>query len=178
MKMESHITQRELVNISSQEEKVKVSEKLSYGVGALGKDFYMGLITIYLLVYFTDVAGISAAAGGMILLVARIWDAINDPIMGVIVDKTKSRWGKFRPYILFTPIVLGISSVALFTVPNFSNIGLFIYFLIVYMIWGMAFTAYDVPIMSLAPAITKNTHERTGLLASSKIGRPSSRERE
>lgn len=150
-------------------EKIGAKEKLSYGVGAFGKDLYHGLIGAYLMIFFTDVAGITAAAAGTIFLISRLFDAVNDPIVGVIVDKTNTRWGKFRPYLLFTPIVLAVLSIALFTIPSFNGIALVVYFLIVYMLWGAAFTAYDVPIMSLAPAITKNSHDRTGLLTAGRI---------
>ena len=68
-----------------------------YGVGALGKDLANIVISSYLLVFYTNVLGISAAAGGTIMMVTKIWDAINDPMMGIVADKTKTRWGKFRP---------------------------------------------------------------------------------
>jgi sugar (glycoside-pentoside-hexuronide) transporter len=169
MKAEVNQVNQTYVGESVVGEKVKLTEKLSYGVGALGKDLFMGMLAIYLMVYLTDVFGISAAAAGGIFLVARIWDAINDPIMGVIVDKTNTRWGRFRPYILFSPIVMGISMIALFTVPDVGMNAKIIYAGVAYIMVGMAFTAYDVPTMSLAPAITKNTNERTSLLASSRF---------
>ena len=75
-------------------------EKYSFGIGALGKDLCYAIVSSYLMIYFTDSIGLAPAFVGSLFLVARLWDAINDPAMGMIVDNTKTKWGKFRPWIL------------------------------------------------------------------------------
>lgn len=149
--------------------KIKFREKLSYGMGALGKDFYSGLFGTYLMIYLTDVFGIGAAAVGTLMLVARMWDAINDPIMGMLVDRTNTRWGKFRPYLFIIPLIMGCAMIGLFTVPNLGYTGKIIWAYFFYILAGMCFTAYDVPIMSMAPAISNVPHERTSLLTFSRF---------
>lgn len=147
---------------------MKSSKILGYGMGSLGKDFALGVISSYLLVFYTDVLGITAAAGGFILVVTKIWDAINDPIMGSIVDRTNTKWGRFRPYILFIPIPLAIFSMLCFVAPNFSTSGKFIYALVTYTITGMLFTAYDVPLWGMVPSIADNNDEKNKCIS---IGR-------
>lgn len=147
---------------------MKNSKILGYGMGSLGKDFALGVISSYLLVFYTDVLGITAAAAGFILVVTKIWDAINDPIMGSIVDRTNSKWGRFRPYILLVPIPLAVFSVLCFVAPDFSTTGKFIYALVTYTITGMLFTAYDVPLWGMLPSITENDNDKNKCIS---IGR-------
>lgn len=147
---------------------MKNSKVLGYGMGSLGKDFALGVISSYLLVFYTDVLGITAAAAGFILVVTKIWDAINDPIMGYIVDRTNSKWGRFRPYILFVPIPLAVFSMLCFIAPDFSTTGKFIYALVTYTITGMLFTAYDVPLWGMLPSITENDNDKNKCIS---IGR-------
>ena len=143
-------------------------DKFSYGVGSLGKDLYMGMINYYLLIYFTDVFGITALAVGTLFFVARLWDAINDPLMGIIADRTSTRIGKYRPYILVVPFIAAVAFIMLFTVPDLSLAGKLIWAYTTYIAVSMAYTALDVPMMSLVPVITRNQEERTSLLGFSR----------
>lgn len=147
---------------------MKNSKILGYGMGSLGKDFALGVIGSYLLVFYTDVLGITAAAAGFILVVTKIWDAINDPIMGYIVDRTNTKWGRFRVYILFVPIPLAVFSGLCFVAPDFSTTGKFVYALVTYTITGMLFTAYDVPLWGMLPSITETDDDKNKCIS---IGR-------
>ena len=100
--------------------KLTFKEKYSYGLGALGKDLAYGIVGTYLMFYFTDVIGLAPAFVGTLFLVARIWDAFNDPAMGMIVDNTRTKWGKFRPWIFIGTIINARVKVFLFFKPNLS----------------------------------------------------------
>lgn len=136
---------------------------LGYGVSSLGKDLCNIIISTYLMLFYTNILGISAFAGGMIMMGTKIWDAVNDPIMGVIADKTKSRWGKYRPYILFVPPLLAIFGVLVFIPVNFSNVGKVTWAAVTYVIMSMLSTAFNIPVLSLMPTLTKNPKERSAL---------------
>src|SRR5699024_5044274 len=97
------------------EKQVTRVQKYSFGIGALGKDLIVNLIGIYLMFYLTDVLGVSAAFFVTLYFVARIWDTINDPVMCFIVDKTITRWGKFRPWILIGTLINSVATLILFT---------------------------------------------------------------
>lgn len=142
---------------------MKVSSKtiLSYGLGSLGSNLIWGLMLGYLMLFYTDYFGISAVAVGTLFLVARIWDALMDPIMGVIVDNTKSRWGKFRPYLLVAPVIMAGLTVLCFLQPHISPAAKIIYAYVTYIMWGMSYSVVDVPYWSMTAAITDDPKERT-----------------
>lgn len=135
--------------------------KLSYGIGALGKDFACSIVYIFLMYYYTDVIGIAPAFAGTLFLVARMWDAVNDPAMGMIVDNTRTRFGKFRPWILIGTILNSAAVIALFTKPNgMEGNSLYIYTSIVYILWGMTYTIMDIPYWSMIPALATTKKDR------------------
>ena len=101
--------------------KIKKYQVLTYGMGSLGKDLAGGLISTFLLVFFTDVFGISAGVAGMILMLTRVWDAVNDPMMGTIVDRTNTKLGRYRPYLLIVPVFMCIFYWLTFTTPSFDS---------------------------------------------------------
>lgn len=147
------------------EMKLSLKEKLFYGVGSLGKDLYMGFISFYLMIYFTDVFGISALAVGTLFFVARVWDAVNDPLMGILADKTKTPWGRYRPYSLFVPIIAAIAFILMLSGPELSTNGKLVWAYITYIVLGMAYTALDVSMMSMVPTFTTDSKEKTSILA-------------
>lgn len=143
-------------------EKMKFSESVFYALGAsTGKQFITGVIATYILVYLTDTFGVPAGAAGVIMFIATVWDAINDPIMGTLADRTKSKWGKYRPYLFFVPIPLSIVSVLLFAGPDLSVTGRIIYTAVLYICFGMLVTAIEIPYGALLPTMTKDSDERT-----------------
>ena len=139
-------------------------EKLSYGIGAVGKDMVYMLTAAYVLYYFQDVMGISAIFTGMLLLVARVFDALNDPIMGVIVAKTKTKFGKFRPWLLIGTLLNAVVLYLMFAIPDgLTGSGLLAYASLTYILWGVTYTMMDIPYWSMIPAFTKDGKERESL---------------
>ena len=136
---------------------------VGYGVSSLGKDLCNIIISTYLMLFYTNILGISAFAGGMIMMGTKIWDAINDPIMGVVADNTRTRWGKYRPYVLFVPPLLAIFGVLVFIPVNFSNVGKVAWAAVTYVIMSMLSTAFNIPVLSLMPSLTKDPKERAEL---------------
>ena len=140
--------------------KLTFREKYSYGVGALGKDLVYAIVATYLMVYFTDVVKLNPAFVGTLFLVARLWDAINDPAMGMIVDNTRSKFGKFRPWIFIGTVINAVVLIFLFRKPDLEGLPLYAYFSIVYILWGMTYTIMDIPYWSMIPALTSDKEER------------------
>ena len=150
------------------EEKKRLSgkEKFAYGIGAVGKDMVYMLSASYVLYYFQDIMGVSAWIMGVILLVARVFDAFNDPIMGVLVAKTKTRWGKFRPWLFIGTITNAIVLFLMFSAPpTLSAGGLAAYAAVFYILWGVTYTMMDIPYWSMVPAFTDGGKERENLSA-------------
>ncbi len=142
------------------------SEKFAYGIGAVGKDMVYMFCASYVLYYFQDVMGVSAIAMGIILMAARVFDAFNDPIMGVIVAKTKTKWGKFRPWLMIGTITNAIVLAIMFNCPpSLSGSGLIAYAAVTYILWGVTYTMMDIPYWSMVPAFTEGGKEREGLSA-------------
>ncbi|MGL5549162.1 MAG: MFS transporter, partial [Culicoidibacterales bacterium] len=143
------------------QQKLSNLEKYSYGFGALGKDLVCALVFTYLMFYFTDVLGISSAFVGGLFFFARFWDAINDPVMGMVVENTRTKWGKFRPWILIGTLINAVSFVFLFSTPEaLQGTGLYIYVTVTYIVWGMTYTIMDIPYWSMLPSLTTNKNER------------------
>ncbi len=144
--------------------KLSVKEKISYGLGAVGKDMVYMLSASYILYYYQDILGVSAIAMGFILLAARIFDAFNDPIMGVIVARTKTRWGKFRPWLMIGTITNAVVRFAMFAAPPaLDGKGMVAYAAVTYILWGITYTMMDIPYWSMIPAFTESGKEREGL---------------
>lgn len=150
-------------------------EKLSFTVAAFGRSGIYTIMTMFYMVFLVDVvfqgmknAGVTAST---IILAGRIFDAANDPIMGMIVDRTRTKWGKMRPYLLFSPIPIAITTILLFWAPGFSSSGAKIaYAAVTYILWGVMFTIQDVPFWGLSAVITPNEQERTSFLSTARLG--------
>ena len=138
-------------------------EKLGYGLGDTASHFVWDMVGFWLLFFYTDIYKIPAAAAGTIMLVARFWDMGIDPVIGVISDRTRTRWGKFRPYILFGAIPYAILAILTFTTPHFGETGKIIYAGATYVLLMTAYAAVNLPYSSLAAVMTADTYERAGL---------------
>lgn len=151
---------------------ITIKEKLSYGIGAVGKDAACALYYTYLMYYLTDVVQLNVAFVGSLFLFARLWDAINDPMMGWVVDNTKTRWGKFRPWILIGTLVNSIIVLFLFWNPvgHMSETAVYIYCAVFYVLWGMSYTLMDVPYWSMIPSFSSNPDTRDQMSSIPRIG--------
>ncbi len=150
--------------------KLRVSQLLGYAAGDSANNLAFSMASMFLLLYYTDVAGIPAAAAGTIFLVVRIWDGIADLVAGRLVDKTSSRWGKFRPWLLFGSIPLLLLSVASFAVPDWGLTGKLIYAYVTYAAVGTAYSLVNIPFGSLAAAMTQDSVERSKLASARSMG--------
>ncbi len=151
-------------------EKLSLRERAAYGCGDFASSMFWKLFSMFLLFFYTDVFGISAAAVGTMLLVTRIWDSANDPLMGMITDRTNTRWGKFRPYLLFVAVPFAIIGVLTFTTPDLSETGKLVYAYVTYTLMMMVYTAINVPYAALLGVMSHDSDERTALASWRFIG--------
>lgn len=143
--------------------KLSFKEKVGYSLGDTASHFVWDMVGFWLLFFYTDVYGISAAAAGTIMLVARFWDMAVDPIIGVVSDRTNTRWGKFRPYILFGAVPYAVLAILTFTTPHLGEIGKIIYAGATYVLLMTAYAAINLPYSALGAVMTDDTYERAGL---------------
>jgi GPH family glycoside/pentoside/hexuronide:cation symporter len=149
--------------MSKSESKLSLKEKIGYSLGDTASHFVWDMVGFWILIFYTDTFGISAAAAGTIMLIARFWDMASDPIMGIIADRTRTKWGKFRPYILWMALPYSVLAVLAFTTPDLGNTGKVIYAGVTYILLMTVFTAINLPYSSLGAVMTPDSYERAGL---------------
>lgn len=147
--------------IENKEGKISIKEKIGFGLGDTASNLFFQSFMLFLLYFYTDVYGISAGVAGTMFLVTRIWDSINDPVMGIICDRTKTKWGKFRPYLIWLAIPFGIIGVLTFTTPDWSMSGKIIYAYITYTLMMMIYTAINIPYSALMAVVSASPIQRT-----------------
>src|SRR5512132_3492435 len=146
-----------------QPQKLSFAEKAGYSLGDGAAAFVFQTMIYFQLNYYTDTLGISAAAAGTLLLVGRLWDAFFDPMMGVIADRTKTRWGKFRPWVLWTSIPWAVVMVLAYTVPNFGSTTKLFYAGITNIMLMTLYSMNNTPYSALSGVMTGDSIERTSL---------------
>ncbi|HPS13183.1 MAG TPA: MFS transporter, partial [Prolixibacteraceae bacterium] len=149
--------------MSSISGKLKITEKIGYALGDGAANIAWRGVATFLLVFYTDVFGLSPAAAGLLMLIARFSDGIIDIIMGIICDRTNSKYGKFRPWILWTAVPLGITLSLLFTTPDLGPTGKIVYAYATYLIFFFIYTANNIPYGALMAVMTPDDKERTSL---------------
>ena len=142
---------------------IKLTEKIGYGFGDMASSMFWKLFGAYLMIFYTDVFGLPAAVVGTMFLITRIWDSAFDPIVGVVADRTHSRWGKFRPYLLWLAAPFGIIGVLTFVTPDWSPTGKLVYAYVTYSLMMMIYSAINVPYASLLGVMSPNPKERNTL---------------
>lgn len=146
--------------------------KLFFGLGTVGRDMVYSLVSMYLMVFITEAIGVSdrqLLSITAIILGARIFDALNDPFMGIIVDNTRSRWGKYKPWIAFGAFASVILTIVLFSDPGLSDSAYILFFGIVYVLWGIAYTTNDISFWSMMPSLSYDQKEREEIGAFARI---------
>ena len=134
--------------------------KYSFAFGALGKDLIYGMIATFSMIYFTDIIKVAPAFIGTMFFVAKIWDAFNDLFMGMLVDNTRSRYGKFIPWLVVGTLINAFVFVIVFTDFHLTGVNLCIFASVIYVLWGMTYTIMDIPYWSVIPNLTSDPEER------------------
>ncbi len=150
------------------EKYVPKKEWMAYAVGALGQGMIYAIMSSYISDFYLSVLKLAPIFVLLLMLLARIWDAVNDPMMGYIADRSNFKNGKMRPYIIFTPIPIAILTILLFYAPDLSGWQILVYAAVTYVAWGMTYTASDVPFWGLPNLMTPNPDERGDIISKGK----------
>ena len=151
-------------------QKLTLKTRIGYGIGDIAICLYWSGVGLYLLYFYTDVVGISPSLAGLIYGIGMLWDAVTDPFMGYVAERTRTKWGVYRPYLLFGNVPLALSFVLLFWVPPFEGAMLFSFLLLTNLLHRTCFTIVSVPFSSLTPRITSDSQERTNLTGFRMLG--------
>lgn len=141
-----------------------------YGLGNFASQLSWTMVSTYLSLFYTDVFGLGTGAVALLMLIAKVWDGINDPMMGTLMERTHTKWGRFRPYIFVGAIFLVVFTILTFTVPGFSDTGKLVYAYITYIGLGMAYTMTNVPYLALPVVMTRDPKEINRLNAAQMMG--------
>ncbi|MEO1046876.1 MAG: glycoside-pentoside-hexuronide (GPH):cation symporter [Pseudomonadota bacterium] len=145
--------------------RIRLMERIGYGLGDVPSGLYLNFFSAYLLFFFVDLGGVAPAAMALMLLLSRLFDAFTDPVMGMISDRTRTRWGRYRPYILFGAIPYGVTGYLIFAAPDLSPGWLLVWAYVTYGMTMLAFTAANVPYSGLLGVISPSTEERANVTA-------------
>jgi len=151
-------------------QRVSVKEKIGYSFSDIATNFFFQSMILYQTRFYTDTAGLSAVAVGSMFLVLRLGDAVFDPVVGALADRTKTRWGKFRPWILFTAVPFGVVFWLVYVTPNISPAGKLIYAYITYALVMMLYSANNTPYSALMGVMTPDSSERSGIASYRFVG--------
>ncbi len=160
-------------NTTPESDRVSLRTRFSYGFGCIGRDATYTLVSNFIMTYLTLAVGLSnwqLGALGVVLVVARIWDAANDPIMGIVIDNTHSRWGKFKPFILAGAALNSVCTVLLFTTRTQNEVLFIVLFAITYLLWDITYTMNDIGYWGMLPSLTVNPKEREKVTSLARIG--------
>ncbi len=149
---------------------VALKEKIGYALGDTASNFYWKTFEFFLLIFYTDVFGISPAVAGTMFGVTRVWDAIADPLMGALADRTRTRWGRFRPYLVWMALPLAAAGVLTFTTPDLDGSGKTVYAYATFSFLMLAYTAINIPYSALMGVMTSDSRQRTALSSLRFIG--------
>jgi GPH family glycoside/pentoside/hexuronide:cation symporter len=149
--------------MNPEQQKLSIKEKIGYSLGDTASNLFFQTFMTFMPIFYTDIFGLTAGTMGWMFLISKLWDAFNDPMMGMIADRTNSRWGKYRPYLLFGAIPFGVMGILTFTTPNFSYNYKLLYAFLTYNAVMMLYTLVNVPYCSLMGVMTSNTADRTVL---------------
>lgn len=154
-------------------DKVSTRTRLSYGIGCIGRDANYTLVSNFIMTYLTLAVGLTnwqLGAVGVVMVIARVWDAVNDPMMGTIIDNTHTRFGKFKPYILCGALLNSVIVVLLFTTRVQGEVLFVVLFAVTYILWGMTYTMNDIAYWSMLPSLTVDPKERESVTSLARIG--------
>ncbi|BAX79317.1 MFS transporter [Labilibaculum antarcticum] len=152
------------------DQKIKLKEKIGYGFGDFASSMFWKLFSMFLMIFYTDVYGISPESVATMFLLVRLWDSINDPLMGVLCDRTNTKQGKFRPYLLWAAVPFALIGISTFMTPDLGTTGKLIYAYVTYTLMMMVYTAVNVPYSSLMGVMSSSPAERTSLASFRFIG--------
>ncbi len=141
--------------------KSKLSEKIGYGFGDMASSMFWKVFSYYLPFFYSNIFGLSLTDAGILLLITRVWDAVSDPMMGVIADRTHTHWGKYRPYLLFMAPFFSICGVLVFTTPDFGYAARLVWAYVTYILMMTVYTGINVPYGAMLGVMTDDSQEKT-----------------
>ncbi len=149
---------------------VKLLERSAYTGGLLGQNMIYNFMSMYIMFFFTDLLAIPLQAATIIVVVASLWDAVNDPMMGLLTDRTRTKWGKFRPYMMVGPVLIALTTVFCFVEFSLDPTAAAILAAVSYILWGMSYTVCDIPIWAITSSVSHNPDERNIMVTLGRIG--------